>query len=91
MHMSLWGTAELMSSAWISGLMVPAELFVSVGSWSFIAVPEIFIFSKKDAAIPQMRLRCGSCSEHKTVRNTAVRALALVFLASALAVRLVAQ
>ena len=60
-------------------LVVATELFVSVGLWSFVDVPELFVFSKKDAAVPQTRLRCGSCSEAKAVTNPAVWALALAF------------
>lgn len=57
-------------------LVLAAELFVSAGLWGFVDVPELFIFSKKDAATPQMRLCCWSRSERTTVTNPAVSAVA---------------
>lgn len=56
-------------------LVVAAELFVSVGLWSFVDVPELFIFSRKDAAAPQRRFCCGSRSEPTAVTNPAVSAV----------------
>lgn len=72
------GASELVgySSAdlqWLSrGLLVAAELFVRVGLQSFVDIEELFIFSKKDAAVPQRRLRHGSRSEPQSVTNPGV-------------------
>lgn len=74
-----YSRADLQRLCLSQKLVVAAELFVSVGLRSFVDVPELFIFSKKDAAVPQMRLHCGSCSEPKAVTNPAVWALALAF------------